>query len=81
MKLKTHGRYDYSALPERKDYSWPGGKRLALLITTNVEWFAFGAGLGVGLLVARSINARSRRSRLVEPIMNALSTLTYNLIR
>lgn len=42
---------------------------------------AFGAGLGVGLLVAGSINARSRRSRLVEPIMNALSTLTYNLIR
>ena len=42
---------------------------------------AFGAGLGVGLLVVGSINARSRRSRLVEPIMNALSTLTYNLIR
>ena len=42
---------------------------------------AFGAGLGVGLLVAGSINARSRRSRLVEPIMNALSALTYNLIR
>jgi uncharacterized protein YecT (DUF1311 family) len=40
---------------------------------------AFGAG--VGLLVASSINARSRRSRLVEPIMNALSALTYNLIR
>ena len=42
---------------------------------------AFGAGVGLGLLVAGSINARSRRSRLVEPIMNALSTLTYNLIR
>jgi hypothetical protein len=42
---------------------------------------AFGAGVGVGLLVAGSINARSRRSRLVEPIMNALSALTYNLIR
>jgi hypothetical protein len=42
---------------------------------------AFGAGIGVGLLVAGSINARSRRSRLVEPIMNALSALTYNLIR
>ena len=33
-------------LPERKDYSWPDGKRLAFVITTNVEWFAFGAGLG-----------------------------------
>ena len=29
MKLKSHGRYDYSAITERKDYSWPGGKRLA----------------------------------------------------
>jgi uncharacterized protein YecT (DUF1311 family) len=42
---------------------------------------AFGAGVGVGLLVVSSINARSRRSRLVEPVMNALSALTYNLIR
>jgi len=33
-------------LPERKDYSWPGSRRLAFVITTNVEWFAFGAGLG-----------------------------------
>jgi len=33
-------------LPERRDYSWPGGKRLAFVISTNVEWFAFGAGLG-----------------------------------
>ena len=46
MKLPQHGRYDYSALPERKDYSWPGAKRLAFCITTNIECFAFGAGLG-----------------------------------
>ena len=44
--LPQHGRYDYVPLPERKDYSWPGGKRLAFCITTNIEWFAFGAGLG-----------------------------------
>ena len=25
--LKTHGRYDYSAITKRPDYSWPGGKR------------------------------------------------------
>ena len=42
---------------------------------------AFGAGIGLGLLVAGSINARRRRSRLFEPVMNALSVLTYNLIR
>ena len=44
--LPQHSRYDYVPLPERKDYSWPGGKRLAFTVTTNIEWFAFGAGLG-----------------------------------
>jgi peptidoglycan/xylan/chitin deacetylase (PgdA/CDA1 family) len=44
--LKTHGRYDYSALPARADYSWPGGKRLAIHFSLNVEHFAFGEGLG-----------------------------------
>jgi allantoinase len=44
--LPQHNRYDFIPLPERRDYSWPQGKRLAFVITTNVEWFAFGAGLG-----------------------------------
>ncbi|HYN12265.1 MAG TPA: polysaccharide deacetylase [Burkholderiales bacterium] len=44
--LPQHERYAYLPLPERKDYSWPGGKRLAFTLTTNIEWFAFGAGLG-----------------------------------
>jgi len=44
--LPKHTRYDYIPLTERKDYSWPDGKRLAFTITTNVECFAFGAGLG-----------------------------------
>ena len=42
---------------------------------------AFGVGVGVGLLAAGGFKARSRRSRLVEPVMNALSALTYNLVR
>src|SRR5258706_551689 len=46
MKLKSHGRYDYSAITERKDYSWPGGKRLAVHFCLNVEHFSFGEGLG-----------------------------------
>jgi ElaB/YqjD/DUF883 family membrane-anchored ribosome-binding protein len=41
---------------------------------------AFGIGVGVGLLVAGGFNARSRRSRIVEPVMNALSALAYNLV-
>jgi hypothetical protein len=44
--LPQHSRYDFVPLPERRDYSWPNGKRLAFVLTTNVEWFAFGAGLG-----------------------------------
>jgi ElaB/YqjD/DUF883 family membrane-anchored ribosome-binding protein len=42
---------------------------------------AFGVGVGVGLIVAGSFNARSRRSSLAEPIMNALSAFAYNLVR
>lgn len=44
--LPRHSRYDYSPITERKDYSWPGGKRLAFCITTNIECFAFGRGRG-----------------------------------
>src|SRR5256885_354969 len=43
--LPQHQRYDFVPLTERRDYSWPGGKRLAFCMTTNVEWFASGAGL------------------------------------
>jgi allantoinase len=46
MKLPQQTRYDYSPITERKDYSWPQGKRLAFCITTNIECFAFGKGRG-----------------------------------
>ena len=46
MDLPRHDRYPYSALPTRPDYSWPEGKRLALCICNNIEWFAFLSGLG-----------------------------------
>ena len=44
--VPQHSRYDFVPLTERKDYSWPSGKRLAFCITTNVEVFAFGKGRG-----------------------------------
>ena len=47
--LKSHGRYAYSAITRRADYSWPGKKRLAVYIGFNVEHFDFGAGLGAAL--------------------------------
>lgn len=44
--LKTHGRYDYSAITKRPDYSFPEGRRLAVHFSLNLEHFAFGEGLG-----------------------------------
>jgi hypothetical protein len=46
VKLPHHGRFDYSAIVERPDYSWPNGKRLAVHVATNLEHFAFGEGMG-----------------------------------
>src|SRR5690242_13241103 len=46
MKLPGHDRYDYAPIIERKDYDWPGGKRLAFVVTTNLAWHAFGKGRG-----------------------------------
>jgi len=46
MKLRHHDRYDYAPLNERLDYSWPGGKRLAVYFALNLEHFSFGEGLG-----------------------------------
>jgi allantoinase len=47
--LKSHGRYPYSAITRRQDYSWPGGRRLAVYLGFNIEHFEFGAGLGAAL--------------------------------
>ena len=44
--LPTHGRYPYSIIDRRPDYSWPNGKRLAFYVCLNIEYFAFGTGLG-----------------------------------
>lgn len=49
MKLPTHDRYDYVPLRGRPDYSWPGGRRLAVYFALNLEHFSFGEGLGAEL--------------------------------
>jgi allantoinase len=46
MRLPTHDRYDYSPIIKRRHYSWPGGRRLAVHVALNIEYFAFGRGLG-----------------------------------
>ena len=48
--LPTHGRFPYSAIHGRPDFSWPGGARLACYIAVNIEHFAFGEGLGAALV-------------------------------
>jgi allantoinase len=57
MKLPAHGRYDYVPIVERQKYEWPGGARLAVFFCSNIEYFAFLAGLGSdssGLAVPQS---------------------------
>jgi len=48
--MREHGRYPYSPINERPVYDWPGGKRLALYVALNLEWFSFGEGLGAELV-------------------------------
>jgi hypothetical protein len=43
--LPDHGRYSYSYLSDRPDYTWPEGKRLAFYVATNLEHFAFKTGV------------------------------------
>jgi allantoinase len=44
--LPHHNRYSYVPIHQRRDYTWPNGKRLAFWIGTNIEVFAFEAGIG-----------------------------------
>jgi allantoinase len=34
-----HDRYGWSILPKRKQVAWPGGARIALWVTTSLQWF------------------------------------------
>lgn len=47
--LRSHGRFDYSPITQRPDYSWPGGKRLAVYVANNIEAFSFGDGKGAAI--------------------------------
>ncbi len=41
--------FSYSALPNRPQFSWPGGARLAVYVTVNVEHFPYGVQSGPDL--------------------------------
>lgn len=49
IEISSHGRYSYSAIVNRPDFTWPEGKRLAVYIGLNLEHFNFGEGLGAEL--------------------------------
>lgn len=45
--LPSHNRFRYSPIVDRPDFTWPGGKRLAVYVALCVEHFAYGSGLGL----------------------------------
>jgi peptidoglycan/xylan/chitin deacetylase (PgdA/CDA1 family) len=47
--IRTHGRYAYSNITTRPDYSWPDGKRLAVYVAINIEQFSYGEGKGAAI--------------------------------
>jgi allantoinase len=57
--LRTHGRYAYSNITTRPDYSWPGGKRLAVYVAVNIEQFSYGEGKGAGIAPPEQSNTHS----------------------
>ncbi len=48
--LSSHGRYGYNPITARPDFSWPGGKRLALYVALGVEAYEFGRGMTENLV-------------------------------
>ena len=47
--LRGPERFSYSPIRSRPQYTWPGGKRLAMYVAVNVEHFAFGEQTGPDL--------------------------------
>lgn len=45
MALKSHGRFDYSPIDRRENFTWPDGKRLAVYVALNLEAYSFGEGM------------------------------------
>jgi peptidoglycan/xylan/chitin deacetylase (PgdA/CDA1 family) len=57
--LRTHGRYAYSNITKRPDYSWPDGKRLAVYVAVNIEQFRYGEGKGAAIAPPDQANSHS----------------------
>jgi len=44
-----NSRYEYSAITDRPDFTWPENRKLAVYLGLNLECFDFGSGLGAKL--------------------------------
>ena len=44
--VRNHGRFEYRAIHDRRDFTWPDRRRLAVYVGVNLEHFSFGEGLG-----------------------------------
>ena len=69
LTLPQHHRYDYSVIGERKDYSWPGGKRLAFCVTHQYRGLRLSQGhrLGSGQEGRAAAAAQLLLARLRQP--------------
>jgi hypothetical protein len=61
IMLPGHGRYEYSSIAKRPDYTWPGGKRLAVYVALNIEAFGYGVGKGAGIAPPEQAQSDIRR--------------------
>jgi peptidoglycan/xylan/chitin deacetylase (PgdA/CDA1 family) len=46
----AHGRYAYSAITKRPQFTWPEGRRLAVYFALGLEHYAFGEGMTENLV-------------------------------
>ncbi len=58
---KEHGRFDYSAIVDRKPLRWPDGARVAVWVIPNIEHFLFDSG---------GVTASGAASNLKPDVMN-----------
>lgn len=47
MKIEKNNRFHYDPITARQEFSWPGGKRLAVYVALCVEHFSYGTGMGL----------------------------------
>ena len=68
---QEHGRFDYSAIVDRKPLRWPNGARVAVWVIPNIEHFLFDRP-GDARQLGGGAAAQSRRAQLSPGAITAL---------